>query len=558
MRKNKLKIYLDAKDPLIYVVTYEELVVMEIVKEYAAEKSSLKEVSEVAIYEYSVSSGMYKIDATDGAVHEKVKSVRSSLEALQYVCDSQNLESVKSKQLDARIRRETHTEDKPTEETGPAIFVFKDLYLEFNDIRILRLLRDIKEGYKEKRYCPIIITAPVYNIPSNVSKLFTVYELPLLTKDEVYEKLSGLYNFFRFSKEKGRRLAEAATGLTERELQRTLAHSFAINNMLTVKEEDIFNEKIEILKNASCLDFLEAKKGLTNLGGCDNFKSWIKMLKFITSQEAKEIGIPSPKGVMLLGIPGTSKSVCAEIIAKELEVPLLALNMSKIMGALVGESERNIAHALQVARSIAPCVLLIDEVEKALGGINSSNSCDGGALARVMAQLLSFLQAEDTGVFTVMTSNDVTQLPPELSRSGRIDTTWFFDLPTEVERKEILELYLKKQSLSCNEAMMSLLLERTNNFTGAEIEVLVKNMLVSIFMRQKGMSCDFKKRQITEADINSAINLIVPIYKANWEKLADFRNDAKVRYLAASSIHEEKASARKQTMILQKEKMKNV
>ena len=237
---------------------------------------------------------------------------------------------------------------------------------------------------------------------------------------------------------------------------------------------------------------------------------------------------------MLVGIPGTSKTVSAEILASYLGVPLLSLDMAKVMGSLVGQSERQIANALRIAQAVAPCVLLVDECEKAFGGFQSSAQADAGTLSRTMGQLLGFLNKDDTNVITIMTSNDVSILPPELTRTGRLDAQWCFDLPNSEERKEIINIYLKKNKLECGEKELQYFVKQSENYTGAEIRGAVKEMLVSCFYRQKNNGAEKYNRKLTITDIDAGLSGIVTIYKSSKEKIDGFREFAKTRYLNAS------------------------
>ena len=213
-------------------------------------------------------------------------------------------------------------------------------------------------------------------------------------------------------------------------------------------------------------------------------------------------------------------------------MPLLSLSMGRIMSRFVGESERKIMQALDVAKASAPCVLLIDEVEKALGGINSSNNTDGGVTARVFMEILKFLNDNDYGVYIIMTSNDVSQLPPELTRQGRLDAKWFFDFPKENERKEIFKIHFSKYNKEINSDLLDLAVSKTNNFTGAEIQEIVKNTIRKSFIR-------FKKdnnNELKEEDITSAINEIIPISKTSKESILALKSYCSNRF---RSVNEE-------------------
>lgn len=513
---NRLCELLQAKDPLIYVVTHEEQSVIDGVYEllYNCKVSGIYPKD---VYVYSFATGLANLKRDNFGQYltdEIIPEVRSPLDVLNLI------DSVQCQKGNRVLKPQ-----------GTPVFILKDFYLLFKDPTIVRKLRDIKENYSSKIYCPIIITGPELVLPASISKLFTVYELPLLKSEEIFFKFSPLLAHAELSKNELEAIAKACRGLTEREILRAILHSFAKHDKTDVDPVDIYNEKIAILKVGGMVDFILPSKGMDDLGGCQVFKEWIYRLKMIYSDRARMYGVARPKGALLVGVPGTSKSISAEIIADYLQVPLISLNMSRIMGSLVGESEKNIARALNIANSVSPCVLLIDEVEKLLGGINSSNSCDGGALARVMAQLLQFLQREDQEVITIMTSNDVSQLPPELTRSGRLDGVWFFDFPDREERKQILDIYLNKYGLESDDELMSYMLDITDNYTGAELEQIIKNLKTELYVRQVEERKEVLENRFCVRDVKVAINYVVPIFKANGERLSDFRRDAANKYL---------------------------
>ena len=302
----------------------------------------------------------------------------------------------------------------------------------------------------------------------------------------------------------------------------------------TIDLQALQEEKVQIVKKSGALDYLTPKQTLEDTGGYENLKVWIKELKNALDPEAKAYGVPQPKGAMLVGLPGNGKTMAAEVAANYLGIPLLSLDLAKIMGSFVGQSERQIANALRIAKACAPCILLVDEAEKVLGGSVSSNSTDSGTLSRVVAQILNFLQQEDTGVITIMTSNNVSELPPELTRSGRLDAQWYFGFPSPEERREILNIYLRKNNLNVTTNMLNKLVRDTNNYSGAEIKEVVKNLVVKSYYRQKNEGGELT-RDITVDDIKKSVDSVIPIYVSSQEKIQQFVQFAKGRYRIASA-----------------------
>lgn len=549
---------LRAKDPLIYVETSEEddfvLELCDAISQMTSD-SKVKYKIPPQIYTFSRASGMFKVNLADPLTYNpdlQVEDITSTKDALSFVRKLQwNIGAPKDPLQDI-LNAQTPNQQNNTQKdvSGPAIFIFKDLHMYFSDKDIVRFLRDCKEKYITENYCPIIVTAPVVDIPPELEKIFTYWQLPLITKMEIYENINRY--IADYPEDTKNEIVTACCGLTTREIFRALMHSMAKNSDRKVLPSDIYEEKIQLVKKSGCIDYVAPKYTIDDLGGCDNFKVWIKKVKESVSPEAKAFGIPSPKGAMLVGVPGTSKSASAEILASYLKIPLLNLQMSKIMGSFVGQSERAISNALRIAKSIAPCVLLIDECEKVLGGFQSSNNSDAGTLSRVMASILNFLQ-EDTDIIVMMTSNDVSQLPPELTRSGRIDTQWIFDLPNKFEREEIIKIYLKKNNLEVTNNIVKHIVDETENFTGAEIKSAVKDMLINSYYRQKNTNglTEFS-RSLSISDIDSAVNNTVTIWKSSREKIEAFREYSKDRYLNASKSVDELKSSGKSSIFISK------
>ena len=274
-------------------------------------------------------------------------------------------------------------------------------------------------------------------------------------------------------------LIDAATGLTTQEAENIFSFSKVETGEWCPKV--VAREKAQTIKKNGILELYECQEQMTNLGGMGEAKAWIKRRKRAFTKEAKAAHIPYPKGMLLLGPPGTGKSLLGKIIANELGVPLLKLDMGRVMGSLVGESERNIRTALGLAEAISPCVLFIDELEKGISGSKSSGQTDGGTTARVFGTILQWMQEKKTPVFVVATSNDVSQLPPELLRAGRFDAMFFIDLPNAAERNEIWQIQIRKYEHKPEDFDLELLASSTEGFTGAEIEAVFVDALYSAF-----------------------------------------------------------------------------
>lgn len=425
----------------------------------------------------------------------------------------------------------------------PNIFILRDYNNLFNDPKSIRFIRDLKEYHKQKEaYNPIIILSQIDNIPTQLTRLFKLIDYGLPNRNEILSCMNETINNIKAvslkqnkqckipTQEELNNLINSCLGLTIQEIQETVIESF-----IKFKEANldfITQKKIESIQKSGVLDYKIPNTTLEDIGGNEVIKQWLLEMKELFSDEAKEFGLKKPKGYLSVGVPGAGKTCLAEAFAGTMHMPLLSLSMGRIMSRFVGESERKIMQALDVAKASAPCVLLIDEVEKALGGINSSNNTDGGVTARVFMEILKFLNDNDYGVYIIMTSNDVSQLPPELTRQGRLDAKWFFDFPKENERKEIFKIHFSKYNKEINSDLLDLAVSKTNNFTGAEIQEIVKNTIRKSFIRFKKDNND----ELKEEDITSAINEIIPISKTSKESILALKSYCSNRF---RSVNEE-------------------
>ena len=300
--------------------------------------------------------------------------------------------------------------------------------------------------------------------------------------------------------------AEALLGLTYIQMLQTIEY---VAKGKTINEADIHKFKSENF-DTSMLEISHPTMSVDDMGGYKEFKDYVKTLPMFYTKEAREKHIKSPKGFIAFGVPGCSKTVSASIIANTLNVPLVNINLSKIMQGFVGASEANMEQALNQVKQLKYCVLLLDEAEKLFGGYASSNSTDGGTLSRVMSRLLTFLH-ENENTLTIFTSNDITKLPPELLRAGRIDSQWYFPVPSKKEAREILDIYLAKYDIKVTPAMMKHLMSGIDKFTGAEIEQTVINLQRVLFLNQT--------ETLTKKLIEEALSTIVPVTRSSTDAI---------------------------------------
>lgn len=448
------------------------------------------------------------------------------------------------------------------EEPNPGLSQFPMLFNvlskepEKKRIVILRIDQEVLNEYRFKRHLKnftykqtqtkLVFVSQYCSIPSDIEHLIFKEDMKPLSKELTYFFIESVYDRKQLELESKRKdkmkemtkedlagLTNAALGLTSKEIQRGLSLSYEKHGYF--KREEILQFKVDTVEKSGVLEYIEPTVTMDDIGGNNRFKDWIKEIKYTFTDKAKKFGVPEAKGHLALGIPGTSKTFSAEALAGELGLPLLKLSSDKIYSRYVGESEKNIRRAFEVAQSCAPCVLLIDEIEKTLSGVGSSNNSDAGTSSRVFATVLENLN-EPNGVYTVMTSNDISQLPPELTRIGRIDALWYFSIPNIEERKEITKIHLKKVNIDLKDDLINYMTEKTDNFTGSEIEQVVSNLKRKAFVRL--VENDLKELKIEKEDIDASIDEVSPIYEVSKEQI--IMNETLMRGRVKDASYEEK------------------
>jgi SpoVK/Ycf46/Vps4 family AAA+-type ATPase len=291
----------------------------------------------------------------------------------------------------------------------------------------------------------------------------------------------------------------------------------------------VAREKAQAVKKNGLLEIVETTESLESIGGLDLLKEWLVQRKDAYSKRAIEYGLPTPKGVLILGIPGTGKSLTAKATSKTFGMPLLKLDAGRIFAGLVGQSESNLRSVIQTAEAIAPCCLWIDEIEKGFAGTKSSGATDGGTSARVFGSFISWMQEKKSPVFVVATANDVSQLPPEMLRKGRFDELWFVDLPNQKEREAIWTIQIAKYRRNPGDFDTIQLARATDGLTGSEIENVFTDALFKAFETGK---------EPTDLTVAEVLTEFVPLSKLMAEQMTGLRNWVKGRARSATSLQE--------------------
>lgn len=431
------------------------------------------------------------------------------------------------------------------------IWILKDLDPMFQNPKTARYIRDVKEGRKSVSYSPIIVISP-NQVNGDVAHLFKVVEYSLPSSVDIFNYITNvpmrtLEKYKQRAPEDKKdlieiptldeleKIAKACSGLTIKDVAQLCKES--IVKFKTIKADYLAQSKIDIVKKSGVLDYKIPEVKMSDIGGCSILKNWLYEQEIAMSPAAQKAGLDMPKGALFLGIPGTSKTMSAEAFAGELGVPLIKLSMDKIMDKMVGQSEQKIARALEVVKKCAPCVFLMDEIEKALGGA-SSQQTDGGVGARVMKSLLEFMNDNENGIYVVMTSNDISVMPPEFTRSGRIDAQWYFALPTTIEREAIFDVHLTKRKVTLDDTLKQYAVRHTEKYTGAEIQQVVKNLKRINYIR----TMEQEDKSIVLEDIERAIQEVIPIAESSKEKIAilDQYCEGRARKVSEDEIKEAK------------------
>lgn len=424
---------------------------------------------------------------------------------------------------------------KVREEGARAIWILRDFDPYLDNPVLVRRLRDLAFALK-RSYSTLVFLSPVLRVPEHLDKDVVVvdYDLPAAADLEtILEELvrsvskpvdgdqSTLSALMPMQSDK---LVRAALGLTADEAANVFAKALVAGGSPAAMEVDVvLAEKKQIIRKTRTLEFYEAHDSIASVGGLDELKAWLAKRAVAFGDAAREFGLPSPRGVLLLGVPGCGKSMTAKAIGATWQLPLLRFDVGSVFGKYVGESEANLRRALQAAEAVAPCVLWLDELEKAF---SSSRDGDGGTSLRILGGFLSWLQDKSAPVFVVATANSIELLPPELLRRGRLDEIFFVDLPSRSERAEIFRIHLQKRHRDADGFDIETLADQSDGYSGAEIEQAVIAALYDAFDQN---------RDIATADIQSTLATMVPLSRTMEEDISALREWAVTRARAASS-----------------------
>ncbi len=416
----------------------------------------------------------------------------------------------------------------------PGIFIFKDLHPFIDSPATTRWLRDAIASFKGTQKT-ILLMSPVQQVPIELEKEVVVldFALPDMTElNQVLSKQIEQSRGRRISTEAREKLLKAALGLTRDEAEKVYRKAQVTTGNLTESEVDIvLSEKKQLIRRNGILDYIEEDETIEAVGGLEELKHWLKQRSNAFTERAREYGLPQPKGMLILGVPGCGKSLIAKTTARLWGLPLLRLDMGRVYdGSMVGRSEANLRNALKTAESISPAILFIDELDKAFAGGTGSADSDGGTSSRIFGSFLTWMQEKTSPVFVMATANRVERLPGEFLRKGRFDELFFVDLPTADERKEIFNIHLVKRKRDVTRFDLDQLAKVADGFSGAEIEQALIAAMYEAFAQD---------REFTQLDIIAAIKSTLPLSKTMTEQVTALRDWARQRARpAAASVAE--------------------
>ena len=472
---------------LVAVETVEEERVRAIVREVAADLA-------VPLFEWSVTTGFRR--GHGGAIG-------NTFEALDML---------------------RHIDDLRTD----AIYLLKDLAPHLAKPDACRALRELAEKMTHTQSA-IILTGEPLELPRDIDAMTVRFELHLPDEKERRDAIRAVVESMKarqpvrvdLSRDDVVRLVQALAGLTLHQTRRVIAQAILEDGQLSPLDiERVIHWKGEIIERGGMLEFFPPGENAYELGGFARLKSWLESARVGFTPEAKAVNLTPPKGVLFVGVQGCGKSLAAKFIARQWQMPLLKLDAGRLYEKYVGESEKNLRKALDVAEAIAPSVLWIDEIEK---GFAQGGDADGGVARRMLGSFLTWMQEHKAGVFVAATANDLSTLPPELLRKGRFDEIFFVDLPDTAERAGILRIHLQIRRQDPAAFDVPAVAAATDGFSGAEIEQAV---ITSLYRALHA------KVALTTAMLLEEIRQTVPLSVSRREDVERLRNTARERFVA--------------------------
>lgn len=370
----------------------------------------------------------------------------------------------------------------------PRFLVLKDVHKELDNPEVQALLKSIatKNLYTEDFYCTVFILSTRLSVPPELESLMTIVEVGSPDDSDIRVLIED------FSKVQDIKIEQSIVdemtlsfkGLSEFEIYQILNLAYQSNGEITADDKAlILREKEQFVKKSGMLEIINFQEDINDIGGLENLKEWLRRKGRIFNHldQAMKAGVDIPKGLMMVGMPGCGKSLAAKATAKLFNVPLLRLDIGKLFGKYVGESEDNMRRALKTAEAVSPCILWVDEIEKAFSGIGDSSG-GNSVTTRLFGTFLTWMQEKESTVFVVATANDISALPPELLRKGRFDELFSVNLPNKEERRRIIDIHLTKRKKNNLDIDTIQIVKVTEGFNGADLESVVKDAIENLYL----------------------------------------------------------------------------
>lgn len=420
--------------------------------------------------------------------------------------------------------------------------VLKDVHSQLDKPEIVSLLKYIAERnlYNENYNASVFIVSSKLCIPDELEDLITVFDMPLPSVSEIKNIMVNFTKDLEIdvTDDVLSEIALSFKGLNEFQVKQILNLAYQDGGCLDFDDKRlILSQKEQLIKKAGLLEMIPVNESIEDIGGLENLKEWLYKKERIFNQLDKAIkfGVDIPKGIMIVGMPGCGKSLAAKATAKLFEIPLVRLDVGRLLGKYIGESEENMRKALKLSEAISPCVLWIDEIEKAFSGVGSSG---GGSdvTTRLFGQFLTWMQEKENTVFIVATANDISKIPAEFLRKGRFDELFYVDFPNDEERRKIIEIHLKKRHKWNKELDIISLVKLTSGYNGADLEAIVKDAIESCFIEGR--------EQLTTEDLKSAQKNIKSISSTLEKRIKEIKEAVKDMDLKPASNPENKMASK--------------
>jgi ATP-dependent 26S proteasome regulatory subunit len=496
---SEIELLIRARYPILYVVTSEETRLRDAVLAIAKKRQK-------KLFEWSCTTGIVPTGTSIQSRHSRDQPTAEPLAALNYVID----------------------------QVEPALYLFKDFhpFLTKGHAPVIRRLKEIAVELKNSLKT-LILVSPVLEMPVELEKELTVLTQPLPDHAELGALLDRIIAEIHdrvavdLDAAGRERLLRAALGLTLTEAENVFAKIIVQDQRLSAEDVGaVLAEKQQIIRKSGLLEYHAATETFSSIGGLETLKDWLRKRALAFGVEARRFGLPAPKGILMLGVQGCGKSLCAKAVSALWELPLLRFDVGRVFGSLVGSSEENMRRAIAVAESVAPAILWVDEIDKAFSGAQGASAGDNGTAARVFGTFLTWLSEKQAPVFVAATANEVAHLPPELLRKGRFDEIFFVDLPAEAERGEIFRIHLSKRGRDPGRFDVTALAAASGGFSGAEIEQAVISGLYDAFWSQQELGAEH---------VLAAVQQTVPLARTMDAQIGRLRQWAQGRARPASA-----------------------